>query len=196
MKTKLILAVLLAFSLNLKAQVARLGIMGGVSTEAVKITQVPNGVTNLIKGSGIVGGELGVFAKIKIILPVYLKPEALLHYANGTVLVQYADGNNTDVTFSYLKAEVPVIVGLQILGPVSIEGGPVYNYNIIASKNFNGQKVTVQPDGWGYRAGAGVQLGNVILFDMFLQGQGNSATSTKAAFKVPYSIVADLGIIF
>jgi hypothetical protein len=196
MKTKLILMVLLAFSIQLKAQIAKLGITAGVSTERVRIEDSPQGFTNLVKGDGIIGGEAGLFLNVNILHSLYLRPEAVVHIGSGNVIVYSNDGTAGDGSFTYMKFQVPLIVGLKILGPLSVQGGPVYNYILVSNSSNDDRDIGIKKNGLGYRFGAELGITDNILLGAGFQAENHKATLNDATFNVPYALYANLGIMF
>jgi hypothetical protein len=73
-------------------------------------------------------------------------------------------------TFSDFKMhviQVPVFFGFHVLGPLSIEAAPVFNYNLSMTRNFSGNMVEIGKAGFGYRVGAALDLGLVIFNTSF-----------------------------
>lgn len=79
-----------------------------------------------------IGFNLGVFAKFGSW--IYFKPELL--YTNTSS--KYNNVNDSDATFKTQKIELPAMVGLRLIGPLSIFAGPSFQY--ILSSKLNGQK--------------------------------------------------------
>jgi len=157
MKTKakllLPLLALFTFTLSVKAQIISGGIVGGVSTSAVRIENVGNGFTDVIQGDNIHGFEAGIFARLKF-GPFYVKPTALYNFSMGDM--KSVNETNTAETnkFTIQRIEAPLLFGIKILGPVSIEGGPVYNYVLQSTGRFENNELNIsQGTGIGYRIG-------------------------------------------
>ena len=110
-----------------------------------------------------------------------MKPQFLISYQSGIIDADYKEQNSADVTISVLKLDVPLLVGLKIFGPLSIEAGPVYSRMIYATQDFNGNTVNIEPNGIGYRAGANVQLG-IIGLNVSYQGVWNNSSVSSSFF--------------
>ena len=108
------------------------------------------------------GAELGVFARIPAGF-IYAKPMATISFLRGTV-TENADNDNESDDFNLSTLEVPLLVGLQLLPFISIEGGPSWNYLIDHSENTNGVALSFSKNTLGYRAGAVIDLGKVGVF--------------------------------
>lgn len=192
-KTFLTMAITIAIAGTSSAQVFTGGITGGVSTGAVKIENTGNKFTDVIQGNGIYGYEAGLFAKVNL-GPFYIKPMAL--YTFGTGNVSSSSSPQSTTNFNLYKIETPLMLGLKIIGPLSIEGGPVYNYIIQSTTNFSDNEVSLANSGIGYRVGAAAELGRILL-NLSYQGVTYNAMGTdysKVVFKEPYKLVFGVGI--
>ncbi|MHA7943470.1 outer membrane beta-barrel protein [Formosa sp. 3Alg 14/1] len=78
------------------------------------------------------GFNLGVFAKFGSW--IYIKPELL--YTNTSS--EYSSGNSGDSKFKIQQIDLPVNVGLRLIGPLSIFAGPSFQYNL--SSKLDGKK--------------------------------------------------------
>ena len=140
---------------NTKAQILEGGIVGGMSTSAVKIEDIGTKFTDLIKGNDVYGFEVGAFAKLQL-RPFYIKAMGIYNFNSGNVTYQTQDENgvitNHTNNFSFQKFEVPLLGGFEI-GPLGIEAGPVYNYVIQSTGNFGANNISIQRNGIGYRIG-------------------------------------------
>lgn len=167
------------------------GIIGGFTMGAVEIRDLDEAFSQNIEGD-MYGFEAGVYAKFQLD-PFYIKPMALYNFRRGSV--DYSDASNTsqrsDITLH--KVEVPLLLGLHIVGPLNIEAGPVYNYLISVTDQYNSQTVDVGRNGLGYRAGANLELGGVTL-GLSYEGAFYSSESGNGTFYEPYKVVLGLGI--
>jgi len=170
------------------------GITAGVSTGSVKISEIPGSFSNVIKGNNILGVNAGVFAKVDL-LPVYIKPQLLINYRHGMVAIYQNETISEQENFTMEKLEIPLLIGLKIIGPVSIEAGPVYNYVLHSTDNFGGTDVTLKKSGLGFRAGAGVDLGRLNLFVNY-QGIANksSGSADVSTYQSPGELIFGIGL--
>lgn len=167
------------------------GLMGGLTMGAVEIKDLGEAFSDNIEGN-MYGFEAGVYAKF-MLNPFYIKPMALYNFRSGSV--DYSDSSNSsqssDITLH--KLEIPVLLGLHVIGPLNIEAGPVYNYIIAVEDNYNSQTVDVGRNGLGYRVGATAELGGLTL-GLSYQGAFYSEGSGNGTFYEPYKIVLGLGL--
>jgi hypothetical protein len=186
--------ILLAGISGAKAQIFGGGIVGGVSTSAVKIEDIGSKFTNLIQGNDVYGFEVGAFAKLQL-RPFYIKAMGLYNFNSGNVTYQTQDNGTTTThtnDFSFQKFEVPLMGGFEI-GPLGIEAGPVYNYVLQSTGNFNANNVNVQRNGIGYRLGAVLTLGSFLMHVSYEGAAYYASNNTNDTFKEPYKIVFGIG---
>jgi hypothetical protein len=193
MKTKLFLASMLFAALSVRSQSITGGIVGGVSTSAVKIEDTDKQVNTVLQGNDIQGFEAGTFLKL-MLDPVYLKPMALYDFSSGKITSSNKEPNsNTTTNFEMHRLEIPVLIGVRTIKPFSIEGGPVYNY-IVQSSTDNSDISISQNSGLGYRIGAVLEIKRLLLNASY----SGFATKTKGlnstTFKEPYKIILGLGV--
>ncbi len=103
-----------------------------------------------------VGYHLGIFLRGNLTDNIYLKPELQYTVNNSTYDL---DGNNLD--YNIKKIDVPILVGISILGPIHVFGGPALQFiieNDLEDVRLGDVKneFTV-----GLQFGAGVQLGGL-----------------------------------
>lgn len=197
-KTKFLvnLFIIAVFTFSGKAQIFSGGIVGGVSTGAVRIENVGNGFANVLQGNNIYGFETGIFVKLKV-FRFYVKPMALYNFSTGDVKNQNEANSSQTFNFTLHRLEAPVLFGIKIIGPLSIEAGPVYNY-IIQSTNQSGDNSLniAQSSGLGYRIGFALEIKRFLLNVSYGGVTINSDKLNGATFKEPYKIVFGLGIKF
>jgi hypothetical protein len=151
MKKTLLLAACAMFSMTAFAQSdSGFGIKGGLNY---------NGNGNYFESVGDVAREpdksigyhVGIFGKIKI-LKFYLRPELIY----TTTKSDYS-GDSFDMS----KLDVPVLVGIKVIGPVHVFAGPAFQY--ILTSEFDGISIdNIENDfSVGAHLGAGVNLGKL-----------------------------------
>src|ERR1051326_3185874 len=125
----LLLATLLVFLalISARAQSLKGGITLAVTSGDVKIDR---SFHNVMSGKNIIGFEGGFFIKPKF-GPFFVKPELLYEFRTGTVQTQMDQTNgfenpSVSTTFTMHNLELPVLFGLHLLGPIYVEGGPMY----------------------------------------------------------------------
>src|SRR5262249_9740238 len=140
------------------------------------------------------GYELGFYMQLNA-GPFYAKPELLLNHRSGTVEMQSeTNGNTESVNFKMNRLEIPVMFGLELLGPVSIEAGPVYNKVLNVTENFNNEAVSIKQGGLGYRLGGVVALGRVALSVHYQGLKINSSDSSESNFSAPSELIFGLAL--
>lgn len=175
------------------------GIIGGISTGPVKITEIEQGFTDVMEGENMYGYEGGIFIKLQL-YPLYIRPQLQYSAREGEIkYIQKPAGESLSISrtsdFRMERFEAPVLLGLNIIGPfLSIEAGPVYNYIVTTTEIFNGNKVDLEKNGLGYRAGVSSELGPLLL-NVSYQGLASIIGTDKANYKEPYKIIFGLGLI-
>ena len=178
---------------SMNAQVAG-GIEGAITTSSVKITEIKNQFTDDVKGNNIMGFEAGMFLKAGF-GPLYVKPKLLLDYQRGTLSYQENDAEQ-NVTFHAGKVLIPVLFGLKFLPVVSLEAGPVFNYLLFSTKDFNGNHVDLERGGMGYRIGLNAEL-SMLNITLSYQGiKNNGSVTSSASYQTPDQLILGLGIQF
>lgn len=159
------------------------GVSSGVTTSAVEIQHVDRGFTDVANGKNIMGYEAGIFLKYKA-GSLYVKPMALYNYQSGYVTYQ-----GESVSYKSNKVGIPVLFGLNIIGPVSIEAGPVYNYLVDVTRDYGGQNYwDYGKNGLGYRAGLALDFGPLILNASY-EGVTYKQSSSQTRFGEPYKLI-------
>ena len=177
-----------------KAQTLTTGITAGASTASVNFSNIGNSFSNTIKGNNILGFEGGLFERINL-GPLFIKPMVLIGYQGGTATYYNNDGSINNSKFDYGNIMIPLLLGLDILGPVRIEAGPVYNWIYMTQFNTD-NSIKVNPSGLGYRAGANIELGMINL-GLAYQGLTNkSDNSTPTTFKSPNELIFSVALCF
>jgi hypothetical protein len=183
---------------NSKAQIFGGGVVGGISTSAVKIEDIGNKFTALIKGNDVYGFEVGAFAKLQL-RPFYVKAMGLYNFNSGNVTYQTQNDNgvvtNHTNNFDFQKFEIPLLGGFEI-GILGIEAGPVYNYIVQSTSSFDANNVSIQRNGIGYRVGAVVTLGYFLAHISYEGAAYYSSNIDNATFKEPYKLVFGVGVKF
>jgi hypothetical protein len=167
------------------------GLLGGVSMGAVEVDDLDEAFSGAIEGDNIYGFEAGIYAKL-LINPFYVRPALLYNYRNGEVTYRETSGSQT-TRFSQHKLEVPVLLGLHIIGPLNVEAGPVYNYVLAVTEDYNTNEVDVGRNGFGYRVGVIGEFGGLLL-GLSYQGAAYSSGSGNATLHEPYKIILGVGI--
>ena len=163
---KLMLVAFVFAGLSLSAQNASFGLKGGLNFGATgeyeSVGDASGDFTSSFEdGENKTGFHAGLFAQFEV-LGIFIQPELM-----------YTELNTEYSAFDYKlsKIDAPVLVGLNILGPLNIKAGPSFQYildNKVDGSGFEiedvDKDITV-----GYQLGAGLGLGR-LGFDLRYEG--------------------------
>ncbi|MDP2088599.1 MAG: outer membrane beta-barrel protein [Flavobacteriaceae bacterium] len=107
------------------------------------------------KGNGKSGYNVGIYGKLDL-GPIYLRPE--LVYTKTTS--EYTLNSGTE-DYKTAKLDVPVLVGIRLIGPLNIFAGPAFQYYL--DNDFKGLKYeNIENDfSVGLNLGASLELGRL-----------------------------------
>jgi hypothetical protein len=135
------------------------GIKAGLSYNSNgELKEFSNEVTEIYKndGSGKSGFNIGFYGKLNL-GPIYVRPE--LVYTKTTSEYELNDASVSDYKIS--KLDMPVLVGIKVIGPLHIFAGPAFQYyldNDLKGLNFN----DIENDfSVGINIGASIELGRL-----------------------------------
>ncbi len=174
MKKTLLLAVFAMFSMTAFAQKdGGFGFKGGLNynQNGDLIASVGDAAENIISGSdGKVGYHLGVFYKIKI-AKLYVRPEIIYTKTNSSYMVQ-----NEENTYGVSKLDVPVLVGLDLIGPLHIFAGP--SFQAILNSDLENANISDLENEYtiGLQMGVGLNLGKLGLDVRYERGLSKNET--------------------
>jgi hypothetical protein len=194
-KKLLLLPVFVLLASQGSAQMLSGGLMAGVSSGAVKIDDIDNRFTQVIEGKNITGYEGGIFLRFKF-GPFYIKPAAIYTFRSGEVTfeqIRAGISSPKTVEFKMHKVATPLLFGIKFLGPLSVEGGPVYNLLISATDDYSGNQLDFSGTGYGYRIGASADLGPFLLYLHYEGATFKSSGVNSATFKEPSKVVFGAG---
>lgn len=155
-KEFLILSIALLSSLFFANAQSGFGIKGGLSYNSNG--SLKNDTNTIIdnNGKGKSGYNIGFYGKLGL-GPIYLRPE--LVYTKTTSAYTLNTGNSVDYNISRL--DMPVLLGLKIIKPLSIFAGPAFQYTL--DNNFKGITYSKIANDFtvGYNFGAALDLGRL-----------------------------------
>lgn len=155
---KLIILVLLVSSVSAFGQSAKFGIKGGLNFGATgDITSIiDESPSETFDGDSKVGYHIGVFAKFKF-AGLFLQPE--LVYTRLTT--DY--GKSVDADYKFSKLDIPVLLGIDVVGPLSLKAGPAFQLVLNNDLDVDGLEANDPQNSFtiGYQIGAGLQLGRL-----------------------------------
>lgn len=168
---KAIIAVLLLSSSIALSQSSEFGIKGGLNYGSTgDITSFSDFISDFqINGEDKVGYHVGLYGRLELI-GVFVQPELL--YTKLTTEYDFEGTNGFQVAdYNFSKIDVPILVGVNILGPIDIKAGPSFQY--IIDNDFDGIDIDLRdPENSftvGYQIGAGISLGQ-LGFDIRYEG--------------------------
>lgn len=118
------------------------------------------------------GFHIGGFVRVDLTDNLYLKPE--LQYTQTTSA--YTLDEVGDLDYTVKKLDVPILLGVKILGPLSVFGGPTVQY--ILDNDLDQIDIgTVENEiSAGLQFGTGIQLGRFYADIRYERGLGNNDT--------------------
>lgn len=183
---KLMLIALVFTGFGMSAQNAEFGIKGGLNYGATgeyeSFSDASGDFTSSFEdGENKTGFHAGLFAQFEIV-GIFLQPELM-----------YTELNTEYSAFDYKlsKIDAPVLVGLNVLGPLNIKAGPSFQYILKNELEKTELEIEdVEKDiTVGYQLGVGIDLGR-LAFDLRHEGsfQDNFAqggeVATDSGFKI------------
>lgn len=163
---KLMMLTFIFVGFGMSAQNASFGIKGGLNYGATgeyeSFSQVSGDFTSSFEdGENKTGFHAGLFAQFEL-LGIFIQPELFYTELN----TEYSDFD-----YKLSKIDAPVLVGINVLGPLNIKAGPSFQYilkNELENTQLSIEKVendiTV-----GYQLGLGLDLGR-LGFDVRHEG--------------------------
>ncbi len=152
-KTHLFSILFIATSFFVNAQ-SGWGIKGGLSFNSNgELNQVSEIYKN--EGKGKSGFNIGLYGKLDL-GPIYLRPELVYTKTTSEYVL-----NSENVDYKISKIDVPVLVGINIIGPLNVFAGPAFQYyldNDLEGLNFEDIENEFSI---GINIGASVELGRL-----------------------------------
>lgn len=150
------------------------GIKGGLSYNTNgELSEFVNETGTIIEneGKGKSGYNVGIFGKIGL-GPIYLRPELVYTKTTSEYIL-----NSEAVDYKIARLDMPVLVGLKLIGPLSIFAGPAFQYTL--ENDFNDIEYDRIDNDFtvGFNFGAGLDLGRLGLDVRYERGfNENEAT--------------------
>lgn len=167
MKKLMLLAFILA-GLNMTAQDATFGLKGGFNYGATgeyeNVGQIAGDASSIVNGKEKAGYHAGLFAQFEV-MGIFLRPELVYTKLN----TEYKDFD-----YAVSKLDAPVLVGLNVLGPLNIKAGPSFQYILKNElENTDLEIGDVENEiSVGYQLGLGLDFGR-LEFDARYEGAFN-----------------------
>lgn len=153
----LFIALLLLCSSTAIAQ-SSFGVTAGLNyadNGKVEYSDVSGAFENIAEAERKTGYHFGVFYRAEIAM-FYLKPELLYTQTTSSY-----DFNDRSVDYDVSTLDLPILVGVSILGPLDIFAGPSLRY--VLSNDFDGNSIEEFKNEFtvGAQFGVGVQFGGI-----------------------------------
>ena len=135
------------------------GIKAGISYNSNgELKEFTQDVTNAYEdgGKGKSGFNIGFYGKLDL-GPIYLRPE--LVYTKTTSEYKLNTGGTEDYKIS--KLDIPVLVGIKLIGPVNVFAGPAFQYYL--DNDLKGISISDVENEFsvGLNIGASIELGRL-----------------------------------
>lgn len=154
---KLVIAVFLLSCITAVGQSSHFGIKGGLNFGSTG--ELSGLFDRPINADNKVGYHLGAFGHLEF-AGLFLQPELVYTRLN----TEYERSGNT-ADYNLSKLDIPVLLGLDILGPINIKAGP--SFQVILDNEIDGIAADVEkPENTftvGYQLGVGLTLGQLGL---------------------------------
>ncbi len=169
---KIIFAIVLLSGIALHSQSAGFGIKGGLNYGEIGDAEFSTEfATETFSKENKTGYHAGIFYKIEL-AGLFLQPEIMYTKLNtaysGESTVFQTDG---DLDFELSKIDAPILLGLDLIGPINIKAGPSFQY--ILDSGFDGDNTNFEdPEKSitvGYQLGVGISL-KQLGFDVRYEG--------------------------
>jgi len=135
------------------------------------------------KGNGKSGYNFGIYGKLGL-GPIFLRPE--LVYTKTTS--EYSL-NSVDIDYKIAKLDMPILVGMKLIGPLSIFAGPAFQY--ILNNDLKGIEFeSIKNDfSIGLNVGASIEIGRLGLDVRYERGfSENEANFAGAGPNLSYRL--------
>ncbi|MBP2832321.1 PorT family protein [Aquimarina sp. U1-2] len=198
-KVFVFLVVFSSFALFAQEKRLTFGIKAGLNygdNGKIEIQDVANAGNNIFtrRADDRIGYHLGVFLRGNLTENVYIKPELQYTVNNST----YDSATGGDLDYNIQKLDLPILLGVSVLGPIHVFGGPSLQYmveNDLDDVRLGDVKneFTV-----GLQFGAGLQLGRLNADIRYERGlSSNRAASIDEGIRVdsrPNQIILGLAL--
>lgn len=196
----------LGFMGSLSAQSFKFGPRIGIASSPFEIQDIDN-VNDIAVTfqDGSPEYQVGAFAQFAA-LGLFIQPEFLFTTSSASYLVEdLRDGGREIFNEQYYHVELPVMAGIK-LGPIRLQGGPVYRLNLGNSSDFfttDGFSRSFTNSSVGVQTGIGLDIGKKLVFDLKYELPLANASDDLTIFGQSHELssrgahaVASMGISF
>ncbi|WP_109300454.1 porin family protein [Aquimarina sp. AU474] len=148
----------------------------------IEVTDITNAGSNILseRADDRVGYHLGVFLRGNLTDNIYIKPELQYTVNNSTY-----DFAGSSLDYDIQKLDLPILVGISVLGPIHVFGGPALQY--IVENDLEDVRLGDVKNEFtvGLQFGAGIQLGKLNADIRYERGLSkNRASSIDQSIRV------------
>ncbi len=209
---RLILGALLVFVAqillmgSLSAQAFKVGPRVGIASSAIDARNIQSFNDFAVSfQDGSPEYQIGAFARLQG-LGLFVQPEFLFTTASASYLVEDLQNGGREIfREQYYNVELPLMAGLK-LGPIRLQGGPVYRLNLGNSSDFftaEGFSRSFTDATVGIQTGVGLDIGKKLIFDLKYELPLGDATDNITIFGQTHELssrgahfVASMGFSF
>lgn len=174
MKTLLTCAFALFLSMSVLAQEFSIGPKIGASQSNISVSG-----EGFESGSSTIGYHIGAFVRMGG-ASIFVQPEFLYTNTGGTIIQRTATGVDASIDASFNRLDIPFMVGVKLANFFRLQAGPIasvlLDYTLDDALNV-AQNVDYRSSTFGYQAGIGFDLGNLILDFKYENSLGRIAQS-------------------
>jgi hypothetical protein len=171
------------FALSTAQAQFSLGIKGGLNLANLSTTTSQSLAANISQSlDNRTTYVFGVYTRLGN--NVYIQPEVLLAASSGRINV-FGGGSSQAVDVSYTNIDVPVLLGVKILGFVRLNAGVVGTLNVNGGETLSealrkqgNLGSAVKAASYGYVAGAGLDLGSLGIDLRYMQSLSDVASAS------------------
>ncbi len=180
---KLVLTILTLTLINVSfAQKIDIGAKAGLNYNfggdlSELIEQTGNNFQNVITGADNKAGyHVGLWLKARL-LGFYIRPEIVYTQLNNSY--ESNSSNNLSTDFKTKKLDIPILIGVKVIGPLHVFAGPSFQYILDSDFSLSGiENVKTNDFSVGLHIGTGLELGRLGVDVRWEKGFSNDLNAT------------------